>query len=415
MRCLTRSTTWLIPALCCAAACAPVITEPPLESDSESDSPESSTTDAPDSSTTDAPLDESTTGEPPGETDTEDADTSEGSTSTGEPPPPPLDCGDGADDLAELWRVEDPERERGESVSVADGRVVWVASAFAPGSRVRAHDLAGAEQWSVDVDTFPGEGGLRQQAVATGPLLTVLASTDSSFSGNLVAFDGAGQLLFEHTMLASTEDAGGVAIGSDGAILFGGSDQDLQLRLFDDEGLELGADDYDHGGDEHVFDLAADPAGGYVLAGHSNAQGRPLVARVSAGGSIEWVAEASAGVSETAHGVSPDGAGGAWLAVAGQSSSGRLDHFDADGDFLGAVALDHAAQQVEVDAAGNLLVLGRRFPDAPIVVQRLAVDGTVLAEATYEGYWGLDLATDGACDVYITGSDANGAYLVKLD
>ena len=73
------------------------------------------------------------------------------------------------------------------------------------------------------------------------------------------------------------------------------------------------------------------------------------------------------------------------------------------------IELGFFAQQVAIGPSGNLAVLGRDL------VQRRSPDGDVLVTAVVEGYWGLDMEIDAACDVYVSGSDQTGAFLVKLD
>ncbi|MEM7160445.1 MAG: hypothetical protein AAF799_46845 [Myxococcota bacterium] len=399
MHCLIQSNSLLLALAACAAACGPTVEGELGESDTDA------VTDGVDSGSTTDPE------------DTVDPDSDTGSptvgTSTGEPPPTGP-CGEPGS-LAELWRIDDPERDRGESVSVAEGRVAWVATTWDPATRIRVHDLDGNEQWSADALTTGGEGALRQHDIATGSVTSFVGTDRTTGTAILQIFDDAGQLQFESPGISGAVDAGGTAIGPNGDVLFGGSNDDLLVDLILSGAAGSASDSYDHGGDEHVFDATNDGADGYFVAGHSNAGG-PLLARIGPDGAIEWIVESSAEGFETAHGVAADGAGGAWLSILpGKGSAGRLDHFGADGAFLEAIELDYGAVQVDVDANGNLVVLGRAFPDDPILVQRITAGGDVLAETSMDGFWGLDLATDAECHAYVSGSDEAGAFLVKLE
>ncbi|MGH1347752.1 MAG: hypothetical protein ACRBN8_39725 [Nannocystales bacterium] len=302
--------------------------------------------------------------------------------------------------------MADGDRERGESVSVSGEQVVWVATGFGGSTQIRAHDLEGVELWSAETSTDLGEGGLRLHSVAAGPL-TVFAGTEDYSTARMMGLDGKGEVVFEH-VFKEIEHAGGVAIGSDGSLLFAGSDQDLRFRTFDEQGLQLFSDSYDHGGDEFVADATPDPDGGYFLAAHSNNNGTPLLVRLSSDGAVEWVAPVAG--REGAQGVAADGAGGAWLALDTElGNGGALDHYDADGNVIDTIELGFFAQQVAIGPSGDLAVLGRDR------VQRRSLDGDVIASAVIEGYWGLDMEIDAACDVYVSGSDETGAFLVKLD
>ena len=404
MHCLKLSNLLLLATAAYATACGPTVGGELGDSGSDSDA----ATEGVDSSST---SDDGDTVDPD-----EGSDSGSPTVGTTDDPPPTGECGEPGS-LAQLWRVDDPDRDRGESVSVSEDRVAWVATTWDPNTRIRVHDLEGAELWSADAATTGGEGALRQHDIAVGELVTSFVGTDrTTGSAVLQIYGDSGQVLFDLPGVPNAVDAGGTAVGSDSAVLFGGSNEDLLVNVFEGGGGGSSSDSYDHGGDEHVFDATTDGSGGYFLAGHSNAGGRPLLAHVSADGTIEWVVESSGGGFETANGVAADGSGGAWLAIfPGETGGGRLDHFDANGEPLEPLELAYGAVQVDVDRDGNLVVLGRDFPDAPIVVQRLTPSGDVLAETTMDGFWGLDLAVDDACDVYVSGSDDSGAFLVKLD
>ncbi|MCH9685094.1 MAG: hypothetical protein K0V04_26895 [Deltaproteobacteria bacterium] len=345
------------------------------------------------------------------ETET-DSDTDAVDSSSGEPPPSV--CPDQPDDLSVVWRIDDLSRNRGEAVSVAEGVVVWSASGFPTDSRVRAHDLDGVELWFSDISASPGEGSLRRQDVVAGSPAVFGGTSLFGPSAMIRAFDQAGQIVFQDNAVAGLFDAGGVAIGSDGTILLAGSDEDLQLRTYLDDGSEIDASFYDHGASEFVSNAVSDPDGGYLLSAHTNGGQGPLAVRLDDNGAVEWVGVGQPVGLETASGIAPDGVGGAWLAIAGEGV-GRLAHFDANGGPLPSIPSSFPLQQVVVDGDGRLGLVGRRFQDEVIVVERRTSDGDLLAETTIPGNWGLDLATDDACDLYVVGSDDNGAFLAKLD